>query len=720
MSDSENLKKKYEDFKQFHNDYKENSEKQMNELLNQLNEINEKLIEQKELNKKLEEENKNFLVDCKSFKNDNKLVFKNLTVEKQNNLLIQNSPSKNICEKCSLFEKELKDKEKVLEEKEKEIKELNNKLNIKKNELNTNEIKINSMIKEINEQKEKIIKLEGEENHIIVNQKENIDNIIKESQTKSEFLVKSAEEYYDVVIDINSINSLKKEGWEIKYNKQRKEIYQKIIGEQTIKIGVIGLNNVGKSYLLSKIVRVEIPTGYSVETKGISIKYSQGDKGEEEGICILDSAGFETPLLKEKKISENNEIEKEEIEKEEENKDKLKNIIKLDEIEDLLSRDKAQTERFIEQLILSLSDMIILVVGKLTRTEQKLITRVKNLAKINEKNKIKSIIIVHNLAQYHKIIEVENHIRNYLCLSATFNLLNQKVFGVPEFKDRTFFVEKSNDQEDIEVFHYIMAKEGTEAGDYYNKLTIELIKQQFNRFNKRRKINIPNQITKLFSELSTEIIGEKMECKTLESDENRIVLKDKGNEGNKNTDKFIIQNAYIDQDGNYLQNKGKYEPKYSMYFYKEINDEEDQEDNYLLLRLEIPGNIIKLTARSTDPKKEKFKGIVIKGYKEKDKFDEQSKPGFKEIIDNRTYEEFSYFIELKRNLELNKKTAIGNTEIYKIKFDKKNKEKIVKDKDKKKDNQVSNDKNESKEVKGEMIASGVYVMKFSLTENSFT
>ena len=43
-----------------------------------------------------------------------------------------------------------------------------------------------------------------------------------------------------------------------------------------------------------------------------------------------------------------------------------------------------------------------------------------------------------------------------------------------------------------------------------------------------------------------------------------------------------------------------------MYFYKEINDEEDQEDNYLLLRLEIPGNIIKLTARSTDPKKEKF------------------------------------------------------------------------------------------------------------------
>ena len=50
-------------------------------------------------------------------------------------------------------------------------------------------------------------------------------------------------------------------------------------------------------FLCKKIVKIDIPTGHSIETKGISIKYSQGDKGEEAGICILDSAGFETPLL---------------------------------------------------------------------------------------------------------------------------------------------------------------------------------------------------------------------------------------------------------------------------------------------------------------------------------------------------------------------------------------------------------------------------------------
>jgi hypothetical protein len=261
-----------------------------------------------------------------------------------------------------------------------------------------------------------------------------------------------------------------------------------------------------------------------------------------------------------------------------------------------------------------------------------------------------------------------------------------------------------------------MAKQGTEAGDYYNNLTLELIKQKYNDCNNRKAIDIPKEIVKLFSDLSSEITEEKIDSNRLEiSEDNKIIkMKKDGNSDNQN--KLIrIQNAYIDEYGDYKSNNNKFNPKYSLYVYKEDDNSNKRKklQNYLLLRLEIPGNVVKLTARSTDPKKEKYRGIVIKGYKEKDKFGEQSKPEFKEIIDNRTYEEFSYFIELKRNLELNKKTAIGNTEIYKIKFDKKNKEKSVKDKDKQ-------DKKESKEVEGEMIASGVYVMKFSLTENSFT
>ena len=177
--------------------------------------------------------------------------------------------------------------------------------------------------------------------------------------------------------------------------------------------------------------------------------------------------------------------------------------------------------------------MIILVVGKLTRTEQKLITRIKNLSIRNEKNKIRSIIIVHNLSQYHKIAEVNKHIEQYLNRSATFKLKERKFIGEGKFDKRNYFVEDSDESEEIQIFHYIMAKEGTEAGNYFNDFTMELIKNQFNNFNKRREINIPDEIINLFSELSTEILGEKMECYKSEKDSNVIKLLEKENKKKK-------------------------------------------------------------------------------------------------------------------------------------------------------------------------------------------
>ena len=210
--------------------------------------------------------------------------------------------------------------------------------------------------------------------------KKKYENILKNNdkeKPREEDLKTPQEEYYDAIVEINSIKSLRKKGWTLYYNKERKERYQQMISEETLKIGVIGLNNVGKTFILSKLSNAKLNPGYSLETKGISIKYSEINKGEIKGLCILDSAGFETPLLKE---------EFEEIKNnKEENSEFMQNLEYG--IEDDLSRDKAQIEKFIEQLIISLSDMIILVVGKMTRTEQRLITKIKTL--IKKKKKIK-------------------------------------------------------------------------------------------------------------------------------------------------------------------------------------------------------------------------------------------------------------------------------------------------------------------------------------------
>ena len=231
-----------------------------------------------------------------------------------------------------------------------------------------------------------------------------------------------------------------------------------------------------------------------------------------------------------------------------------------------------------------------------------------------------------------------------------------------------------------------------------------------------------------------------MECQKLGKENNVIkLIDDNQNQNIKKNTKLNVQKAYIDQDGNYLKNKDKFEPKYSLYYYKEKKnpkneDNEDEDDDgesyekYLLLRLEIPGNIIRLTARSTDPRTEKFKGIVIKGIKKKDVFKEESKEDFTVISDKRNYDEFSYFIELKRNLELQSSGAKGNTGIYEIQFDKRNKEKFFQKEKNEKDNiqkSINEKENNNEDTKGKNeknminIASGVYVMKFLLTEQSY-
>ena len=57
-----------------------------------------------------------------------------------------------------------------------------------------------------------------------------------------------------------------------------------------------------------------------------------------------------------------------------------------------------------------------------------------------------------------------------------------------------------------------------------------------------------------------------------------------------------------------------------------------------------------------------------------------------------------------------------DTEIYKINFDKRNKEKCFLDKSKK---EIKNENFYKKKVIGEMIGSGVYILRFDLTQSSF-
>ena len=260
--------------------------------------------------------------------------------------------------------------------------------------------------------------------------------------------------FYDTIIDFDSLKiSCEEKGFKILFSENGNKNYEKRKKQNSTIVGVIGHANKGKSYILSKISNEELPRGYSVSTKGISVKYS---KIEIRPLIILDSAGSETPLIK----NSDNEYIKE------------SNNVNFELINEL-ARDKIATQNFIQDFIYFYSNILIIIVGQLTNDEQKLINRIKS----NNRNK-KTIFIIHNLMFIETIKNVETIIENIIKKSITFNKLSKRniISENDDRKNNYYYLEAIDDKSTI--VHLIMAREGTEAGKYYNQSTIDFLKKQ--------------------------------------------------------------------------------------------------------------------------------------------------------------------------------------------------------------------------------------------------
>ena len=135
----------------------------------------------------------------------------------------------------------------------------------------------------------------------------------------------------------------------------------------------------------------------SIRTEGLSIKYPEWKEYKNKKIILLDSAGLETPVIKD-------------------NKEDIIDNKKFRE----KSRDKLITELFLQNYIIQNSDILILVVGILTYSEQKLLNRIKTeiqRLKIN-----KQFYIIHNLKTFIEVNQVKEYLDNFLLKSATFEL----------------------------------------------------------------------------------------------------------------------------------------------------------------------------------------------------------------------------------------------------------------------------------------------------------
>ena len=359
-------------------------------------------------------------------------------------------------------------------------------------------------------------------------------------------------DFYDLVFKIDSFRNLKKKeqgdyGWDILYSKDFD--YDQRTKEELVRIGVLGNGNSGKSFILSKLTNFKVPSGFSIKTEGISLKYPDMKTKDGKGMVIIDSAGFETPLLESFDC-------------------KLDSLSNLDakeaksKINDL-AKDRAILEVFILKYVLEYSDIIIAVVGQLTYSEQQLLLRMKR------ENTKKKIFIVHNLLNLETKQQVTDYIDNVLKKSLTQQTVERSMSSLDENKkvdgtvlNQTYYHEQYTDNNDNKLHtieHLIMAKEGTEAGNYYNQSAINFLSTRTITTTKLKKYPVKATIKNYLY---------KMSCDFFESSikpENIIV-------GEVTIDNIKKNKLYIDGYNTDIRLKSRiYKPSYCFYIVDNVD-----------------------------------------------------------------------------------------------------------------------------------------------------
>ena len=370
-------------------------------------------------------------------------------------------------------------------------------------------------------------------------------------------------EFYDVIVHIDSIKDITK-GWRIDMNNRGEENYKKYKDQELLKIGVIGNANKGKSFILSKLSKILLPSGMSIKTEGLSIKYPELEKYKNRKIILLDSAGLETPVLVPDENMEND---------------------KRNELFREKSREKLVTELFLQNYIINNSDILIVVVDSLSFSEQKLLLKVKKEIERSKRNI--PLFIIHNLKSFTSKKQVENYIENTLLKSATFSLKQSlSISAINNENEEAAYnyyeveLDKKKSKQQQNIIHLLYANEGSEAGKIYNPFALKFIEKSYQNIFNLKPFDIIKSIKERYIEESKYIIErtEKDEKLTLESFDNSdpFLIKLKGE------NKIILKRCLTNELG--LSNfKGNgFEPTYNIF--------KNKENTKIIIRVELPGN----------------------------------------------------------------------------------------------------------------------------------
>jgi len=153
-------------------------------------------------------------------------------------------------------------------------------------------------------------------------------------------------------------------------------------------------------------------------------------------------------------------------------KDKELNPLVMDKIEyqRLKVKDRHVTEDFIQNFILEKADIILIVVGQLTFSDQRLINRIVS----NYGNSNKEILVVHNYFELDVTSNVLERVEMDILRSFDIKIstieLSQYLTGKYH---QEIYINRSHKK--LQVRHLVMAKDETEAGNYFNPSALDFL-----------------------------------------------------------------------------------------------------------------------------------------------------------------------------------------------------------------------------------------------------
>ena len=452
-------------------------------------------------------------------------------------------------------------------------------------------------------------------------------NIITNMPTikiKNEFKPKPI--LYDMEININSILGFI-QGWDINYyTDDGREKYNLACQVPTLVYSIIGNKNRGKSFILSKIANKILPNGYSVTTKGLSLAFPTYDNG----IALLDSVGFESPLIEsdgdEYRLVTEDKKESEKIYKKlfdiknelknmRENNEDIRNIMikeselfkerndlreKIQDIDNQiynLTNERKITDYFLQRFIIENANIILLVVGKLSIDDQFFLNKLTKLIKENREQFLQKIIVIHNLMTMKNVKTVEDYIENTLKRSLTFNLQPRsdlKLEGergkYPYNKYCYYEIDKNSENENSrdntdderDIIHVIMAQDGSEAGNYYNESAIDYIRKTGNNNLNAKEFDIIDKLKNYFCNVSETIFKFSNPKERIETKDIELIKTGEGDKLKLNYKKELKLDMFYGDIINDTFGDPKFTPLYHLV---------STDPKYMKIYLDCPGDI---------------------------------------------------------------------------------------------------------------------------------